>query len=376
MQKTWCLLCGLSFFFTVPSIFAQPQLDQVKLMKEEYRVMSKMRFQLKKLLERQELEGTLEEGNDAFTSFYNMKQWLQMLSEGATPEKVQKLMEILKEFEDHLADIVARQQEVLNTLPSNLSSPQNQQKIQLSRVMDQIRRLVQSGQFSEAQDLINQMMELFNRQQQQLQNSISDYYESQFTELLQKLSQWNQNVSNAQKLEQKIGKGLQAVHMDRNQENRTVIPKKFQSQQREISQILSQMNEELKEQNSMMILEQLETLTQLAEKSSGLVESHMEKKEIGYAKNKVRQTDMYLKQLQHSFDQVRDRIKEQSRPRMSRNNSRNFKQYQSDKGVRPFRFEYDFQANPAYREAIQKFNKSRYSSITPAQKEYLQEVMK
>ena len=75
-------------------------------MAEEESVMQHMRQQLVALLEQEELERSLLEGEDAFQDFQQLEQWMQSLKEGGSPEQMQQVMELLEAFERQLSELL------------------------------------------------------------------------------------------------------------------------------------------------------------------------------------------------------------------------------------------------------------------------------
>jgi len=69
---------------------------------------------------------------------------------------------------------------------------------------ENIRKLLQEGRIQEAQELLNQMLAAYEQQQQQMNQSINQYYESQFSEIRKHLQQMANQVQQAKQHETQV----------------------------------------------------------------------------------------------------------------------------------------------------------------------------
>ncbi len=366
------LLIGLS-----PSLVGAVETKltaQEQVMVEEYQTVSVLRQKLRELLDRQELENALQEGDDVYNSFQNLEQWLQNLQNNPGNQQMEELMKALEEFENHLAEVLQQQQQLASQLPMP-SEMQNSQQIPLSSVMEQLKQMLAEGKFEEARDFLNQLLSMFDQQQQNLNEAISQYYDSKFSELSRQLSELARRAAEAQnrqgQLNQDLRQTLQYPSLPQN------MQPQMELSQEQISQLIQQMQGALSqmENSPFMPTEQLQSLMQQSQEASQMTSQQIGNGIPQPAYASGQNTQNQLQQLQQALGNAQQQLQQMGRPQMRRQGS-NGQKFWSEKGVRPLKFEYDFQANPQYREEIQQLNQENHPEITPRQQQYLQEIIK
>ena len=92
----------------------------------------------------------------------------------------------------------------------------------------------------------------------------------------------------------------------------------------------------------------------------------------------VQQPEQYLQQMQGRMQQMQGQMQQLARSGQrvaNRSQGQQEGQYWSEKGIKPLKFDYEFQASPEYRQAIQSANQQE-ASPTPRQQEYLRELIR
>lgn len=366
-------LIYLFLFFpclSIPMIHAESvQLSnlQKKVFADEYQTMSKMRYKLRELLENQDLSNTLAQGNDVFTSFYHLEQWLTQLQSEFTEKTLENFMEILQAFEAHFQSVLEQQEEVMQTLPRTDHS-NNPVEVSLEKTMQQVKQLVEEGRIEEAKNMLRDLLAIFQQQQQQLQQSLDQYYDSKYSAITKILEKWSKQLEQAQHSENQI---LQEVLSPTRKE---LVH--YRETQREITAMSEQMIDELQKiEMPLLSLGMMEAGLQQVRHFSHVTENQMQKGIFKDTVQGIENTKISLTQLNQSLQSMQQRIQRMSRPQRSNRQGKS-RPYWSQKAVQPFRFEYTFEANPMYRGEIQQFNQSKYSEILPQEKQYLREVMK
>ena len=289
-----------------------------------------------------------------------------------------ELLSALKDFESHLEKILKEQQELADQLPSNSARVQNTQEIPLAKLMKTLRDLLKEGKFQEARQLLNQMLSAFNQQQQQLQQSIAQYNQEKFSETSQQLTQLLQKATHALHQEKQVSSLLrqflesQQLPLDaKNQAN---------SPQNRVTQLTEEMRQALEQMDASPLLpmDQLMRLIQQSQSASQSTSNQINSRNPQQAFQGAQQTQASLEQIRGKIAGMQQQIQQLSQAQQgrSRRNGVNGQRYWSEKGVRPPKFEYDFQANPAYRDEIQELNQKKHLQITPRQQQYLQDVIK
>ena len=347
------------------------------LMKKEYQVMAKLRHKLKELLERQELEEILQEGDDAYNSFQNLEQWLQQLESNPSDKAMQELFEALKEFESHLSQVLKQQEELAEQLPADLSAAQNKERIPLSQLMQTLRDLLKNGKFEEARQMLNQMLSAYNQQQQQLQQSVAQYNSGKFAETSQQLNQLLEQVTHALHQEKQVSallrQYLEASRLPPNVQTQANVP------QNQVTQLTEEMQMSLEQMpaSPLLSMEQLMPLIQNSQTASQTTTTQINSNQPQLAFQAAQDTQSNLEEIRRQVTGLQQQIQQLSQSQgRSRRNGRMNQGFWSEKGVRPPKFEYDFQVNPAYRDEIQELNQKKHPQITPRQQQYLQDVIK
>lgn len=370
---------ALIFYF---SIFMTPSYSkelstpaQKELMAKEYAVVSKMRHKLKELLERQKFEEVLQEGNDAYSSFQNLEKWLQNLESQKGDKALEEFMEALKDFENHLSSVLEQQNEVAQQYPSMLPQNNQMQQVPLSDVMEAIKELVKQGKIDEARELLNQLFAAFDNQQQQMQQGISQMNAEKFRETQQNLSRMNHLLNQALQEERQVRQLLQQMSAMQSQPN-NMRANSF-SKQNKVTNLTQQMQQDMENMiySPLLNLDGLSGTMEDAQEASRQTEQMIGEGNDGQAREQAMYTQTLLQKMQQQIGQAQQQI-QQLTQRMGQRRGRNQRGFGSEKGVRPPKFEYEFQVDPNFRQAIQEFNQKEHPTITPEQRQYLQDVIK
>ena len=356
-----------------------PTTQQVSFMIEEKSVMQHMRQRLVALLEQEELERTLLEGEDAFQDFQQLEQWMQWLKEGGNPEQMQQVMEMLEAFERQLSEILAQQENLSEFLPNSArgQAPQSQP---LSKLMENIRKLLEDGRVQEAQELLNQMLSAFNRQQQEFEQSVSQYLEQQAEELMRQLENMRQQLQQSQQAEGQVQQALRQSSLS--QPMTSEMRQQTGDLQQQITEALRQLQAQLESLSGMSqtsMMQATEQLMRSGEQASEAAERALRQGNRQQSMDSAQQTEGYLNQLLQNIGALRQMAQQSARQsRRMRGARENVggRGYWSERGIRPLKFEYDFQANPKFREDIQRRNQRERVKLTPRQQRYLKEVIR
>ncbi|MGK5094374.1 hypothetical protein WDW89_20455 [Deltaproteobacteria bacterium TL4] len=349
--------------------------EQLKVFEEESKTMEMMRLKLKELLERQELQAALNAGNDVYKDFQELEQWLERLNREPSDAMMEKVMKILEEFEKQLSSILERQ-EYASTLTSGEPEPQKTTAKPLASLMQNIRQLLREGKIQEAQELLNQMLAAFDQQQQQLQNSLSSFYQSKYAELQKSLQDLSEKVQQAQVNENRVQSllrpYLRSVKMTESTQ------RSASSFQEQVSQLAQKMRSQMESmpQSPFLAMEDLSAMIQRVQQDSQKTSSEISTGETALSYQATQSTQITLQQLQQTLTSMKQQVQQMASPRNSSESLGRRGQYWGEKGVRPLKFEYDFQANPQYRGEVQRLNQQKHPQMTPRQYQYLQEVIK
>ena len=345
------------------------------IMKEEYTVVAKLRHKLKELLERQEFEETLAEGNDAYRSFENLAQLLQQMQTHPNALAREALMQALQEFEQHLGDILEQQHTLQEQLPIHEALPAPAQ-IPLAQFMEALKEMLQQGQFEAAQALLNEMLGMFHRQQNQLRQTLAQYNQKKFEKMNQALSQMVQQTHKALTQEKQVQALLEAFleapQLPHNAKEQAVPA---QHQVTELTQQMQQLLEQLAA-SPLLSWEQLQNQLARSQDASQMTLQQIQSGLPQVASKAAQTTQVQLEMLQGQLSDMRQQMQRLMHPQGQSPRRGGQKRFWSEKGVQPLRFEYQFQVDPAYRKAIQTLNQENHLKMTPRQQKYLQDVIK
>ncbi len=355
-----------------------PTPQQVAVMQEEHRTMGDLRHRLRWLLEQQEQEDTLGESDDAFQDLQTLEQWLEELRQNPDEELKDQVMEMLAEFEQQLQEMLQQQEDLAAFLPQ---PPQEAETPQLpvDSLMEALKQLLEENRIQEAQELLNQMLSALNQQQQQLQQQLQQHYEERFSEAQRQLQELQRQLQQAMQQQQQVQQQLQP-HADQ----QSMPPQERMSAeelQQRISEMIRQMQEMLANLDSKQMLagsQSAESLMQQGRESSEQTQQSIGQGPPGEAMQGANQTQQTLGQLQQSLSQMQQQAQQMSRPNLAsraRRETREGRGYWSEKGIRPLKFDYDFEANPSFREEIMKRNQQGGEG-TLRQQRYLEEIIK
>jgi len=374
------LLFPMLLGMAAPLLWADaPTVQQVHLMEEEQSVMQHLRQRLVALLEQEELERSLLEGEDAFQDFQQLEQWMQSLKDGGNPEQMQQVLEMLEAFERQLAEMLSQQENLSEFLPQS-GNQQASQSQPLADLMESLRELLKEGRIQEAQDLLNQMLSAFNRQQQEFEQSVSQYLEQQAAELMQQLEEMRQQLQQSRQTEGQVQQAL------RQSDPSQPLPSELRQQtgdlQQQITEALRQLQAQLESLPGLSrasVMQATEQQMRSGEQASQAAERAMREGNRQQSLDSAQQTAGHLDQLLQNMGALRQMAQQSARQsRRMRGARENVggRGYWSERGIRPLKFEYDFQANPKFREDIQRRNQREGVRLTPRQQRYLKEVIR
>lgn len=346
---------------------------QSELMQEEYHMVRQMRHRLRALLERQQMENTMQESSDVFQDLQRLEQWLQNLKQQPGAENTDELLRMLDRFEERLKRSLEEQEHAGEWL-RNMASPPKTVEIPLNVLMRGLRKLIRDGRIGEAQQLLDQLLSLLNRQQQSLETAISDYYNQQFSDIERQLGHIMNNAKRSLFLEKQVQKQIQP-HSGRHRIPADSGRETYLIQKR-ISELIRYMQNNLKAMPESPMLNTRQTFDELleSEKHSRNTEKHLGRLLPQPALNAAQESRNSLQRLLQNLQNLRQQTRRMSRGRMPTQSREPKRRYWSEKGVRPLRLEYEFQANPMFRDAIQQKNLKESASRTERQQQYLKEV--
>lgn len=352
------------------------QEKMVALLEEEYQGMMTTRQKLRELLERQEMEDTLNQGEDVYTSLQNLESWLRQMENDPNSQGVQELLEMLDQFEQHMGQVLQNQEQLMSELPDTPLNAEDMQVVPLKEFMRAIKELVKQGRISEARELLNKALSMFNQQQQMLQQSISQYYQSQFGDLQKQLAAMQLKAQKALEQQNENNHHLQRMREDANF-LRQQMPD-TQSQQADISEILKQMRSIAKElsQTPLMPIQDLDDLLSSTQQYSENTQQHLQQPNLGASLRDGVRVSQNLQNLNNRLDQYQQQLQQLSQPQQNVQRANGQRQYQYNKGVLPYSFEYEFKVDPRFRDQIQHYNQQQHPDLNSSQRKYLQEIIR
>ena len=75
---------------------------QERILKEEYQMVRQMRHRLRYLLEQQDMENTLQEGEDVFQDLQQLEQWLEEIKRNPENASMEALMQMMQQREQRM----------------------------------------------------------------------------------------------------------------------------------------------------------------------------------------------------------------------------------------------------------------------------------
>ena len=351
---------------------------QERILKEEYQMVRQMRHRLRYLLEQQDMENTLQEGEDVFQDLQQLEQWLEEMKRNPENANMEALMQMMQQLEQRMNESLAEQEQTQQWLNSqNSQTPQQQQQqIPLSSLMEAMRELIRQQRFDEAQQLLDQLMTALNRQQQDLQQSLAQNNQQRFSQTNRDLQQMMSQAQQALSRENQVRKMLEPHNAS--QKLPEDVAKQAAELQRQISELIRKMQSGLMQlpESSMLNTRTPRRELQLGMQASSDTEGNLKNsvpmpsfQSAGDAKNSLERLTQNLNQLQQQAQQM-------SNNQMMAQREGGGRRYWSEKSVRPMKFEYEFQANPLFREKIQNQQGQDSQRRTKLQQQYLQEVMR
>ena len=84
---------------------------QERILKEEYQMVRQMRHRLRYLLEQQDMENTLQEGEDVFQDLQQLEQWLEEMKRNPENANMEALMQMMQQLQQskHLIKLYQQQ---------------------------------------------------------------------------------------------------------------------------------------------------------------------------------------------------------------------------------------------------------------------------
>ena len=328
------------------------------ILKEEYQMVRQMRHRLRYLLEQQDMENTLQEGEDVFQDLQQLEQWLEEMKRNPENANMEALMQMMQQLEQRMNESLAEQEQTQQWLNSqNSQTPQQQQQqIPLSSLMEAMRELI--------------------RQQQDLQQSLAQNNQQRFSQTNRDLQQMMSQAQQALSRENQVRKMLEPHNAS--QKLPEDVAKQAAELQRQISELIRKMQSGLMQlpESSMLNTRTPQRELQLGMQASNDTEGNLKNsrpmpsfQSAGDAKNSLERLTQNLNQLQQQAQQM-------SNNQMMAQREGGGRRYWSEKSVRPMKFEYEFQANPLFREKIQNQQGQDSQRRTKLQQQYLQEVMR
>ena len=214
---------------------------QERILKEEYQMVRQMRHRLRYLLEQQDMENTLQEGEDVFQDLQQLEQWLEEMKRNPENANMEALMQMMQQLEQRMNESLAEQEQTQQWLNSqNSQTPQQQQQqIPLSSLMEAMRELIRQQRFDEAQQLLDQLMTALNRQQQDLQQSLAQNNQQRFSQTNRDLQQMMSQAQQALSRENQVRKMLEPHNAS--QKLPEDVAKQAAELQRQISELIRKM---------------------------------------------------------------------------------------------------------------------------------------
>ena len=350
---------------------------QERILKEEYQMVRQMRHRLRYLLEQQDMENTLQEGEDVFQDLQQLEQWLEEIKRNPGNANMETLMQMMQQLEQRMNESLAEQEQTQQWLNSqNSQTPQQQQQIPLSSLMEAMRELIRQQRFDEAQQLLDQLMTALNRQQQDLQQSLAQNNQQRFSQTNRDLQQMMSQAQQALSRENQVRKMMEPHNAS--QKLPEDVAKQAAELQRQISELIRKMQSGLMQlpESSMLNKRTPRRELQLGMQASSDTEGNLKNsmpmpsfQSAGDAKNS-------LERLTQNLNQLQQQTKQMSNSQMMAQREGGGRRYWSEKSVRPMKFEYEFLANPLFREKIQNQQVQDSQRRTKLQQQYLQEVMR
>ena len=117
---------------------------QDRILKEEYQMVRQMRHRLRYLLEQQDMENTLQEGEDVFQDLQQLEQWLEEMKRNPENTNMEALMQMMQQLEQRMNESLAEQEQTQQwlNLQNSQTPQQQQQQIPLSSLMEAMRCLL------------------------------------------------------------------------------------------------------------------------------------------------------------------------------------------------------------------------------------------
>ena len=154
--------------------------------------------------------------------------------------------------------------------------------------------------------------------------------------------------------------------------------RKAESLQRQISELIRQVQSGLLQLPDSTLLNMQMSLRELkiSRKRSQNIENQLAQSLPMPAFKSARNTRNSLERLNQNLGHLQEQVQQMSRGRMMARSEGRGQRYWSEKGIRPIRLEYEFQANPLFREQIQQQKSRDIQRRTHLQQQYLKEVMR
>lgn len=352
--------------------------EKAKIMEEEYLMVRQMRHKLRYLLEQQDAENTLQEGEDVFQDLQQLEQWLEEMKRNPENANLEALMQMLQQLEQRMNKNLTTQEQTQQWLDSgNSQKSQNKQhKIPLSSLMETMRELIQQKRFDEAQQLLDQLLSTMNRQQQDLQQALAENSQQRFSQTSRDLQQMMSQAQQALARENQVRKMLQP------HQSTTKLPgdtgKQAAELQRQISELIRKMQSGMMQlpESSMLNTRAPQRELKLSQQASSLTEGNLKHSRPMPAFQSAGDTQKSLERLAQNLSNLQQQVQQMSNSRMMAQREGRGRRYWSEKSVRPMKFEYEFQANPLFREKIQNEQVQDSQRRTKLEQQYLQEVMR
>lgn len=350
--------------------------ELIKIIKEEYKVVRRMRHQLRYLLERQDTENTLQEGEDVFQDLQQLEQWLEQMKQDGGNNKVESLLKMLVYMEGRLNRNLTAQEEAGRWL-ENQTLEEKKVQISLSLLMETFRELIRSRQFDKALKLLDQLQSSLARNQQSLEKAFASENRERFSQSRQQLNKMLSKTQMALAKEKKVQSLLKPFTSQK------IISRKTEKEslhlQSQVSKLIGQLQSGMQQFPDSSLFNTKLSIRELkmSQKLSQNTEIYLEESLTIPAFKSSQNTQKSLERLNQNLQKLQQQVQQMSQSRMmARSQGQGQKRYWSEKGVRPMKFEYEFKANPLFREQIQQLKSIEVQGRTPLQQQYLKEVMR
>jgi hypothetical protein len=236
--------------------------------------------------------------------------------------------------------------------------------------------LIQQKRFDEAQLLLDQLISAMNRQQQDLLQALAENNQQRFSETSKELQKMSSQAEQALAREKQVRKMLQ-LHQTSGK-----IPEETGKQasdlQNQISKLIRTMQSGIMQlpESSMLNTRSPQLELQISQKASRQTEGNLKKFSSVPAFQSAGEAQESLERFTQNLSNLQQQVQQMANGQMMAQRKGKGKRYWSEKSIRPMRFEYEFQANPLFREKIQEEQILDHQRRSWLKQQYLKEVIR